>query len=196
MEEWIVGITGASGSIYALRTVEALLESGSKVHIVFSEMGEKVFLHETGFTKEAFCKRLSERFVSGKDFFPEENQDMFAGIASGSYLCDGMVIVPASVSTIGQLAAGYTPSLLTRAADVCLKQRRPLLLVPREAPLTTIHLKNMTVLSECGAVIIPASPGFYNHPSSVEEIVDFTVGRILDCLHIENNRYSRWKRRE
>ncbi|KSV57457.1 UbiX family flavin prenyltransferase [Acetivibrio ethanolgignens] len=193
MKTWIVGVTGASGSVYALRTIEALLEAGSQVHIVFSEMAEKVVPYETGLAKEEFYQRLSEHFTRDKDFFPEENTDMFAGIASGSYPCDGMVIVPASMSTIGQLAAGYTPSLLTRAADVCLKQRRPLLIVPRETPLTTIHLRNMTTLSECGGVILPASPGFYKHPSSMEEIIDFTVGRILDCLKVENQLYHRWK---
>lgn len=193
MKTWIVGVTGASGSVYALRTIEALLEAGSQVHIVFSEMAEKVVPYETGLTREELYQRLSGHFTRDKDFFPEENDDMFAGIASGSYPCDGMVIVPASMSTIGQLAAGYTPSLLTRAADVCLKQRRPLVIVPREAPLTTIHLRNMTTLSECGAVILPASPGFYNHPSSMEEIIDFTVGRILDCLKVENQLYHRWK---
>lgn len=196
MKTWIVGVTGASGSAYALRTIEALLEAGQQVHIVFSETGEKVVSYETGFSKEAFYEKLSKVYQVGTDFFPEENTDVFSGIASGSYPCRGMVIVPASMSTIGQLAAGYTPSLLTRAADVCLKQRRTLLLVPRETPLTTIHLRNMTALSECGAIIMPACPGFYNHPSSLEDIVNFTAGRILDQLKIENHLYHRWKGRE
>lgn len=192
MSRYIVGITGASGSAYAVRLLEALLSGGHEVHLVVSQMGQRVCEYETG-------------IMIGPEFaiaYPQGNlvihphDDLFASISSGSYQTDGMVIVPCSMTTLGEIAAGCSRNLLGRAADVCLKERRKLVLVPRELPYSTIHLRNMLTLSETGAVILPASPGFYHRPQTVLDIVDFIVSRILDSLGIENSLYHKWRQGE
>lgn len=184
--KYIVGITGASGSIYAIRLLEELVERNCEVHLVVSTNGFKVFKYETEISVEDFIKKLSNRIVL------HANDNLFAPIASGSFKTDGMAIVPCSMSTLGEIACGVSKSLLGRAADVCIKERRRLVLVPRETPLSSIHLKNMLTLSEMGVTMLPAMPGFYNKPVNIVELIDSIVGRVLDSMGIRNNLYNEW----
>lgn len=190
MKKIIVGLTGASGSIYFSRLVDELSQHELELHLVASPLGESVFEYETGITFLTKAKEWSENKAK---IVVEENENLFSVIASGSSHFDEMVIVPCSMSTLGKLANGITESLLTRAADVMIKERRKLILVPRETPFSTIHLQNMTELSRLGAILLPAMPGFYGKPQTMEDIIDFVVGKILDCLEIENNCYKRWE---
>ncbi len=192
-----VGITGASGSAYALRLVEQLMEHGREVHLVISNPGRLVIKMETGVSlpnkPELIREKLLRRFqrhegelrVFGKE-------DWFAPVASGSNPPTAMVICPCTGGTLGAIAAGMSRGLIERAAQVCLKENRKLILVVRETPLSDIHLENMLRLSRARAVIMPASPGFYSRPRNVEDIVDFMVARILDQLGIENHLIDRW----
>ncbi len=189
MARYIVGITGASGSAYAIRLLEELLRGGHEVHLVVSQMGQKVTEYETGI---ALGAGFADAFPQGK-LVVHPHDDLFTSISSGSYPTDGMVIVPCSMTTLGEIAAGTSRNLVGRAADVCIKERRRLVLVPRELPLSPIHLRNMLTLSEAGAVILPASPGFYHKPQTISDIVDFIVSRIMDSLGIENNLYRKWR---
>lgn len=186
MKNIIIGITGASGSLYAKKTIEAFVEKKCHLTIVASKTGEKVFEYETGERLEEFVNQFSSHVHL------EDNSNLFASIASGSHLCDGMAIVPCSMSTLGELASGITPSLLTRAADVCLKQKRNLVIMPRETPLTSIHLKNMLTLSDCGATILPAMPGFYQHPKTITDLTAFMAGKVLECFQVEHQLYECW----
>lgn len=190
MKKIIVGLTGASGSIYFLRLVEQLSQQQLELHLVASQHGEKVLEYETGVTLSEQVKRWKENRAG---IILEDNSNLFSAIASGSAHFDAMAVVPCSMSTLAKLANGISETLLTRAADVMLKERRKLVLVPRETPLSTVHLKNMTELSQLGAVILPAMPGFYSHPQTMEELVDFVAGKILDSLEIENTCYKRWE---
>ena len=177
----IVGITGASGSVLALRTVDELLRRDVPTALVCSNNARLVWRDELG---APFTDTLSEwREHPGFTWHPVN--DMAAPIASGTYPTRGMVIVPASMNTVAAIAHGMTHHLVHRAADVCLKERRPLVLVPRETPLHTIHLENMLALSRLGAVILPPHPAFYLHPQGTEDIVRFVVGRILVALKVE-----------
>jgi 4-hydroxy-3-polyprenylbenzoate decarboxylase len=190
MKKIILGLTGASGSIYFLRLAEQLSRQEAELHLIASQLGEKVLQYETG----AVLKEQAELWSKNKArIILEDNNNLFSSAASGSSRFDAMAIVPCSMSTLGMLAHGITETLLTRAADVMLKERRRLVLVPRETPLSTVHLKNMTELSQQGAVILPAMPGFYGHPGTMEDLVDFVVGKLLDCLEIENECYQRWE---
>ncbi|MFD1706750.1 UbiX family flavin prenyltransferase [Siminovitchia sediminis] len=178
----IVGITGASGSLYAYTLVRALHQLGIETHVVATEMGVKVMQFECGVKIED----LKEYAVV------HHNQNLFASIASGSFKTDGMVIVPCSMNTLGAIANGVGDTLLSRAASVVLKERRNLVVVPREAPFHVIHLRNMTTLAEAGVSILPASPGFYHRPTEIWELVNFIVARILDELKIEHDLIERW----
>ena len=191
MKQYVVGITGASGSIYGLRTTEALLEAGARGRLILTGTGEKVVAYETGQEAGEWIAGFKKRFPD--QLIPEDNSDLFSASASGSHLADGMIIAPCSMSKLAHISAGITPDLMTRAADVALKQRRPLVLMPRETPLSQIHLKNMLALAECGAFIVPAMPAFYQKPKSLDDMADFMAGRVLDCLGVENHRYARWK---
>jgi 4-hydroxy-3-polyprenylbenzoate decarboxylase len=175
----IVGITGASGAVYGIRLLEVLNE---EVILVVSSYGKRLIEEETQY--------------SLKDTQPHvqyyEDYQLDAPISSGSYHFDAMVVAPCSVSTLSKIACGISDTLITRCATVALKERRTLILVPRETPLNTIHLKNMTILSEEGAILLPAMPGFYPHPSTIEDMIDFVVGKILDQLHIDHQLYERW----
>ncbi len=189
MKKIILGLTGASGSIYFLRLAEQLSKREIELHLVASQLGEQVLQYETGIT-------LSEQAVlwnaNCAKVILEANNNLFSAAASGSSQFEAMAIVPCSMSTLAKLAHGITETLLTRAADVMLKERRRLVLVPRETPLSTVHLKNMTELSQLGATILPAMPGFYGRPETMEDLIDFVVGKTLDSLEIENNEYKRW----
>jgi len=188
----ITGITGASGSIYALNFLKHATALGIDLRVVVTEMGGAVFKHETGFTiADAISNFTIPKGVTGKIKI-YDNNDMFADIASGSYKTDGMVVVPCSMKTLSGIANGYSSSLLERAADVILKERRDLILAVRETPLSLIHLKNMTGAAEAGAVILPAAPGFYHKPATIDDLADFITGKILDQLGIEHSLNTAW----
>ena len=190
MKKIILGLTGASGSVYFLRLAQRLLEQEIQLHVVASAQGEKVLHYETGVTLEDQVKSWRQ---GGANILLEDNNNLFSAAASGSSRFDAMAIVPCSMSTLAMLAHGMTQTLLARAADVMIKERRKLVLVPRETPLSTVHLKNMTELSQLGATILPAMPGFYGKPESMDDLIDFVVGKTLDCLDVENNCYKRWE---
>ncbi len=188
---YVIGITGASGTIYGLKTVESFLAMGAEVHLIVTPMGTEVMYYETGFQLTEWVEAKKKEYKN--QLILEDYQNLFAGPASGSYDCDGVILVPCSMSTLGELGNGITKNLMTRAADVALKQKRPLVIVPRETPLSTIHLENMLTLSKAGAYILPAMPGFYQKPEAIEDMVDFMVGKILDCLNIKNKLYDHWQ---
>lgn len=179
----VVGITGASGAVYGVRTLEVLRDLGHETHLVVSPSGLDVVRHETG---------LGVRELKGLATHWHEPGDLHAPIASGSFRCSGMMVVPCSMKTLGTIASGVADNLLARAADVALKEFRPLVLVVRETPYSTIHLGNMLRVSRAGGRIVPASPGFYHSPSTVAELVDFVVGKALDAMGIDNRLYERW----
>ena len=189
MARYIIGITGASGSIYAVRVIEELLRGGHEVHVVLTQNGEKVLSYEL---ERDFEKVFSEFKQCGGKMIIHDIENLFAPIASGSFKVDGMAIVPCSMSTLGEIANGVSKNLLGRAADVCIKEGRNLIIVPRETPLNPIHLKNMLTLSEIGINILPAMPGFYQRPKTIDDIINFVVGRVLSGLGIENNLYLKW----
>jgi 4-hydroxy-3-polyprenylbenzoate decarboxylase len=179
----VVAITGASGIAYGVRLLEALKAANCDTSLILSEDGEKVLKLETDWTP-AQVKKLATRS------YPNDN--MAAPIASGSRSFDAMVICPCSMSTAAKIACGISDNLITRAASVALKERRKLVLVPRETPMSSIHLRNLAMLAEAGAVVLPAAPAFYGKPKAVGDLVDFIAGRVLDSLGIENRLYRRW----
>jgi len=180
----VVGITGASGIIYGVRTLEVLHDCGIETELIISKTAPKILELETG-------KRVEDLISLCRHYY--SNDDLFAPISSGSYPTDGMVIVPCSMATLACIAHGISDNLIRRAAEVTLKEGRKLVLVPRETPLNQIHLENMLSLQRAGAVILPACPAFYHRPSSIQEIVDFVVGKILDIFEIPHQLYRRWK---
>lgn len=198
MATYIIGITGASGVIYGIRLLGYLTGKGHKIYLSITKEGLLIIKDEIGLDwhgdeKEA-NKKISGYFkVSGEaiNYFSEDNLN--SPIASGSVKVDGMIVVPCSMKALSAIANGFSSNLIERAADVTLKEKRLLITVPRETPLSSIHLDNMLKLSKMGVHIVPPSPVFYHHPKSVDDMVDFIVGRILDCMNIENNLYKRWK---
>lgn len=197
----IVGITGASGSIYGLRLFQFLVTSGYKVELVISNSALKVMKDELNIELSNNPEELRKQIVSflklnidSKDCFNIWAYDnIAASISSGSYRTGGMVIIPASMGTVGAIASGTSDNLITRAADVCLKERRRLIILPREMPFNTIHLENLLKLSSLGAIIAPASPAFYNQPRSLNDSIDFVVGKVLDLFDIDHSLFKRWK---
>lgn len=191
----VIGICGASGAIYGIRLIKALSQLPVTVYLMISKAGRAVMAHETGFKHASMESFLAEsgvqihEYAQIHEFDPD---DFFAPLASGSFKHHGMVIAPCSMNTLAAVASGVTGNLIHRAADVCLKEKRPLILVPRETPLTRIHLKNMIRLSDAGAIILPAMPGFYQQPKSIEDLVDCLVSRILDHLGIDHDLSKRW----
>ena len=179
----IVGITGATGIIYGVRLLERLREAGVETHLVISRWGARTLLHESAYSKEQVENLATAVYASN---------DMGAAISSGSFRTDGMIIVPCSAKTLAAIAHGYGDSLLHRAADVVLKERRRLLLGVREAPLSDIHLENMLKLSRMGAVIMPPVPAFYHNPRTLDDIVEQSVARMLDQFGIEIPEMLRW----
>lgn len=190
MKKIVVGITGASGSVYGKRLVEVLAEKGFKLSVIATDKGKQVFNYELSLEIDSFVKELNEKY---KNIKLEDNNNLFAGVASGSHGFDAVIIVPCSMGTLAEISYGLSRNLLSRAADVALKENKKLILVPRETPLNTIHLENMYRLSKVGATIIPAMPGFYNHPESIDDLVNFQVGKILNYLNIDNNLFERWE---
>jgi 4-hydroxy-3-polyprenylbenzoate decarboxylase len=188
----VFAITGASGAPYAIRLLEQLIVARRRVQLVISSHGLRLLHTETEVRSSA---ELRERVgASGWDQFVKlfDDGDRGAGPASGSSLTAGMVICPCSMGTLSAIAVGASRSLVERAADVVLKERRPLVLVPRETPLSAIHLANMLRLARAGAVVLPASPGFYHRPSSIDDLVNFVVARVLDHLGVQHTLTQRW----
>lgn len=184
-----MAVTGASGGPYARRLLDRLEASGSLVHLIVSPNGRRLLADECGvrtIEPSALLGRSSDRIRT------HDYEDVGAPLASGSYHTDGMVVCPCSGNTLGAIASGLAGNLITRAACVSLKERRRLVLVPREMPISGIDLENMLRLQRAGAVICPASPGFYQHPRTVDELVDFVVGRVLDLLGVPHDLKTRW----
>jgi 4-hydroxy-3-polyprenylbenzoate decarboxylase len=179
----IVGISGASGIVYGIRMLEALRACGVETHLVMSKSAEVTLTYETGM-KVAAVKALADVV------YPVA--DIGAAISSGSFKTRGMVIAPCSIRTMSEIATGVTSSLLSRAADVVLKERRRLVLMVRESPLHTGHLRTMTAVSEMGAIVAPPMPGFYAKPKSIDDLVNHTVGRVLDLFDIDTGLVKRW----
>ncbi|MCK9298160.1 UbiX family flavin prenyltransferase [Methanoculleus sp. YWC-01] len=177
-KEFVVGITGASGVVYARRLLEVLCDNAT-VHIVISDTARQIAGIE-GVNLEGF------------DAIYAENSNLAADIASGSFRYDGMAIVPCSMKTLAAVSNGFADNLIVRAADVCLKERRPLLLLLREMPLSRIHLKNMLAADEAGATVMVASPPFYQHPETIDDLVDMVVARMLDHMGVKHDLGTRW----
>jgi len=191
-ERIVVGITGASGAAYARRTIELAAAAGLEVHVSITALGRRLLADELDLKRpdaDALSGGRGDRVVLHND------NDLGASIASGSFLHRGMIIVPCSSNTIAAVAAGITHSLVHRAASVTLKQRRTLVLAHREAPLSLIDLHNMTRLAEAGAIVSPCNPGFYLRPQSVDDLVDFVAGRLLDLVHVPHDLEIRWNPR-
>jgi flavin prenyltransferase len=180
----VIGVSGASGIIYGIRLLEILHSINIQTYLIISEWAKKNIEIETDKTLE-YVKSLSS--------VNYDNFKLDASVSSGSFLHDGMVIVPCSMKSLSSIANGYDDTLISRAASVTLKESRKLIIVPRETPLSRIHLENMIKLQEAGAIILPAMPGFYHNPSTIDEIIDHLVGKILDQLKIEHDLFKRWK---
>lgn len=193
----VVGITGASGTLYAGRLLRALLIGGHQVHLVLSKYGRYLLVEELGFrpaeeSLRAFITRCYGEATQAGTLREYNAGDLAAPIASGSVPVDGMVVVPCSAKTLSSIARGASASLIERAADVSLKERRPLVLVVRETPLNLIQLRNMTAAAEAGAVILPAMPAFYQKPQTLDDLGDFIAGRICNMLRIEHQLFPPW----
>jgi 4-hydroxy-3-polyprenylbenzoate decarboxylase len=181
----VVGICGATGAIYGVRLLEVLREAGDvETHLIISKAAERTIGWETPYSVEEVAKLATVRYAAA---------DVGAPVSSGSFHTSGMVVAPCSVKTLAAIAHGYTDNLLSRAADVTLKERRRLVLLVREAPLTLVHIRNMEICAEMGAVIAPPAPAFYNHPQTVDDVVNHTVGRVLDLFGIDAGIVKRWE---
>ena len=188
----IIGITGASGAAYARRVMQSLAEADVQIHLTVSTYGKRLLFEELG------LKRLDpDALTSGRGELVTvyNDNDVGAAIASGSFLHDGMIIVPCSSNTLGAIAAGIGDNLLKRAAAVTLKERRRLILAVRESPASHIDICNMKRLSEAGAIIAPLSPGFYLRPQTVDDLVDFMAGKLLDLVNVRHDLDTRWEQR-
>ncbi|PYZ94507.1 aromatic acid decarboxylase [Salipaludibacillus keqinensis] len=187
-----VAITGASGAIYGVRFVQALLKEGHTVHFVLTGAAWQVLYYELHMDTQDPKKCLNELFGDHKNFHYHSQQDFSAPIASGSAQNDGMIIIPCSMGTLAKISHGISSNLLERAADVMLKERRKLVIVPRESPLSSIHLENMKRVSDLGALIVPAMPGFYHNPESMDDLINFVVGKVLDQVGVKHDLFTRW----
>lgn len=192
-----LALTGASGMPYGLRLLECLLGASARVYLIYSQAAQIVARQEMNLGLPARAKEAAE-FLTQR-YSPQPGQlqvfgreEWFAPVASGSNPADAMIICPCTMGTLASVASGLSDNLIERAADVMLKERRPLIMVPRETPLSTIHLENMLRLSRAGATILPANPGFYHHPDSVDALIDFIVARVLDQLGIDHTLMARW----
>ncbi len=197
MKHLILAWTGASGMAYGVRLLECLLAAGCRVDLMVSQAARIVARQELYLTLPGdaaeLAARMNGRFPGhGGELRVHGEKEWFAPAASGSNPADAMVVCPCTMGSLAAIAHGLADNLIERAADVMLKERRPLILVPRETPFSLIHLRNMTQLAEAGATILPASPGFYHRPESVGQVVDFIVARVLDQLGIANDLLPRW----
>lgn len=179
----LLSLTGASGAVYGIRLLEVLKETDHTVELIVTKWGEKTIQTETNYTVEQ-VKSLA-------DVIYDEN-DLAANVSSGSYGIDATIIAPCSMKTLSAIANGFGDNLIVRSADVALKERKPLLLMVRETPFSLIHLNNMSEVTKAGGIIVPPMPAFYHNPSTVEDIVDHSVGKVLDLLCIKHDLYRRW----
>jgi len=198
MPVYAVAITGGSGAPYALRLLKVLLDAGHEIHLVVSPAGETVMQVECGIKPGKTLREKTSVLAAACETTRPEGLRVFdpmnlaAPISSGSFPCAGMAIVPCSTGTLGRIANGISSNLIERAADVMLKERRRLVVVPRETPLNDIHLRNMLTLRQAGADILPAMPAFYHKPRHISDLIDMIVGRVLDRLGVENELFHRW----
>lgn len=189
---FVVGITGASGAAYALRVLDILLGRGCEVHLVITEFGKRLLAEEADIRGFAAAE-LAERMGCGEgELIVHPNKDVGAVVASGSFLHSGMVVVPCSSTSLGKIAGGVGDDLLARAAAVCLKERRRLILVHREMPLSLVDIENYRRVALAGGIMCPANPGFYLKPREVGDVVDFVAGKVLDLLGVEHGLKTRW----
>jgi len=179
----VVAVTGASGVVYGKRLLEVLREKNVETHLIVSRAAEKVVEHELGISKKDL-EKLATHFY--------DVDDLKAPLMSGSFKTDGMVIIPCSMKTLAGIVHGFADNLILRAADVTLKEKRPLVVVPRETPLSIVHLRNMLEAAKIGVFIIPAMPAFYHQPRKIDDLVNFIVGRVLNCLGIEHRLFKRY----
>ncbi len=186
----VVGVSGASGAPYAIRLIQLLMENGVEVHLCVSDLGKRLLFEESGVKKlnaeDLGVGALDSNLVLHND------RDLGAPIASGTFLHDGMIVLPCSSNTLGSIASGITSTLVQRAALVCLKERRKLVLGHRESPLSLIDIENIKRTTEAGAIVAPLSPGFYMNPATIEDVVDFMVGKLVDLLGINHELPVRW----
>ena len=195
MKRLIVGITGASGVIYGVRLLEVLTQLDAfEIHLTISDSGSRALWEELqirvdldNFNLESLLSNLSDKVVY------HHQSDIAASIASGSFRTEGMIIAPCSMGTVGSIAAGISRNLIHRAADVCIKERRKLVILPRETPLSSIHLENMLKLSQLGVVVLPAMPGYYHFPKTVDDQINFVITKLLDQFEIDTGLIQRWK---
>ncbi|SDY86950.1 4-hydroxy-3-polyprenylbenzoate decarboxylase [Evansella caseinilytica] len=187
-----VGITGASGAVYGVRLIRELLQAEHTVHLVMTEAAWQVFHYElhADISDRRAC--LTQLFGEHQKLHYHTQQDFSAPIASGSAKADGMIIVPCSMGTLAKIANGISGNLLERAADVMLKERGKLIIVPRETPLHSVHLENMKRISDLGGQIVPAMPGFYHEPRTMDDLIAFVVGKILDQAGVAHHLFTRW----
>lgn len=193
----VIGVTGASGALYATRTIASLLGMGCRVEAVFSEFGRRLLRDELGYTEspERILPYLAARHddpVERGELVVHANRDVGASIASGAYPVDGMAIVPCSMKTLAGVAHGASRTLIERAADVMLKERRRLVLVPRETPMSLPQLRNMVLCAEAGGVVLPAAPAFYQQPRTLDDLADFIAGKVLTALGFAHRLYPTW----
>lgn len=179
----LVGITGASGAIYGVRLIRALKSAGHEVHLIVSKWGAETLRYELGMEVDSLAREVDK--IYGED-------ELTAGPASGSFHLDAVVVMPCSMKTLASIAHGYAENLIGRAADCALKERRKLILVPRETPLNLIHIKNMASVTEAGAIVMPASPAFWHRPKNIEELIDSVVDRVLSHLASPRDSAATW----
>lgn len=198
VEDIVIAMTGASGATYGLRLMEVMLKAGKHIHFTLSPAAIEVIAAECGrkvdpekFNPAKFFGSFWTGILSSR-FSYHHYRDFKSGIASGSFLTSGMIICPCSMGTLASIANGMTDNLITRAASVHLKERRRLVVVPRETPLNLIHIRNMATVTEAGGVILPAMPGFYSKPTTMNELVDFVVARICDQFGVDHTLQGRW----
>jgi 4-hydroxy-3-polyprenylbenzoate decarboxylase len=193
-----VAVTGASGAVYAVRTIAALLERGCRLEVVFTDFGRRLLHDELGpdASVDRLLDYLAARYGEGVrrgSFTLFSNRDLGAPLASGSHSCEGMVVVPCSMKTLAGIAHGLSRSLVERGADVMLKEKRPLVIVPRETPMSLPQLRNMVLSAEAGAIVMPAMPAFYQGPRTLDDLADFMAGKILSALGLPHDLYPAWK---
>jgi len=181
---FVVGLTGASGVIYGIRLLEVMKKSGVESHLIMTPAAKITIAAETNYSPQSVEKLATKVY---------RYNDIAASISSGSFKTDGMIVIPCTMHALGALASGVADNLLLRAAEVTMKERRMLVLVPRETPLSLIHIQNMERLAKAGVCILPAMPGFYEKPRNVAQIVDHLVGKVLDVIGVENDLFKRWK---
>ncbi len=192
----VVALSGASGSIYGIRLIKALIDLEINVFAILSNAAKKVLSHEMEFNADKglklFLKDYGVALVDEGQIEVFSQHEMDSASASGSFLHSGMVVAPCSMKTLSAISAGYADNLITRSADVCLKEKRPLILLPRETPHNQIHLENMLRANKAGAVIMPANPSFYSQPKTIDDLADTVIARVLDHLSIDHTLLSRW----